>query len=249
MCAAARKTLLKKGKMCDMRGTFIVIDGTDGSGKGTQTKRLVERLRSEGRSVEQLSFPSYGKPEAFFVEQYLHGRYGSAKDVGPYAASVLYAVDRFHAAAEIRRLLDAGTIIVCDRYVSANKGHQAGKIGDEHERRTFLDWLNNFEYSILRIPKPDLTILLHMPSEIAYELIGKKDERGYLDGKKRDIHEADPEHLKAAEAAYLTLPTIDTVENWKLVECMQDGSLLSIETIHEKLYACIKPLIDDRPVS
>jgi dTMP kinase len=226
-----------------MNGKFIVIDGPDGSGKGTQTKKLAERLRAEGKNIEHLSFPRYGKPEAFFIEQFLTGAYGSHADVGPYAASVLFAVERFHMANEIRKMLAEGKIIISDRYVSANKGHHMAKLMDPAERKKFLDWLNNFEYGILNVPKPDKTILLHVPAEIAYDLIGKKDERGYLDGKKRDILEADLEHLKAAEAAYLELLTTDTVESWMRIECTKNSRLLSIEEIHEDLYRSVLPLI------
>src|SRR5260221_3152254 len=118
---------------------FIVNDGTDGSGKGTQTKLLVERLRTEGYRVEQLSFPRYGKPEAFFIEQYLNGHYGSLSEVGPYRTSVLFAVERFHVAQDIRKMREEGTIVVSDRYVSANKGMQMGKIDDPEERKKCLD--------------------------------------------------------------------------------------------------------------
>lgn len=220
---------------------FIVIDGPDGSGKGTQTKLLAEALRAEGHAVEHLSFPRYGKPEAFFIEQYLNGNYGTAEEVGPYKASVFFAVERFHVAKEIQRLREAGTIIVSDRYVSANKGHQMAKISDPVERKKFLNWLNDFEYRLLGIPVPDATIMLHVPAEIAYELVGKKDERGWLDGKKRDIHEADIEHLKAAERAYLDLPAMDAVERWQTLECVENGALLTIEEVHERLYALITP--------
>ncbi len=226
-----------------MNGKFIVIDGPDGSGKGTQTKKLAERLRAEGKNIEHLSFPRYGKPEAFFIEQFLNGSYGSSTDVGPYAASVLFAVERFHMANEIRKMLGEGETIISDRFVSANKGHHMAKLTDPTERKKFLDWLNDFEYGILNVPRPDKTILLHVPAEIAYDLIGKKDERGYLDGKKRDIHEADLGHLKAAEAAYLELLTTDTVESWMKIECTQDGRLRSIEEIHEELYRTVLPLI------
>ncbi|MSR85206.1 thymidylate kinase [Candidatus Uhrbacteria bacterium] len=218
---------------------FIVIDGTDGSGKGTQTRKLVERLKAEGRSVELMDFPRYGEPSAYFVEKYLRGEYGSLAEVDSKRASLFFAVDRFDASFQIRKSLEAGTIIISNRYVSGNKGHHMGRIKDPKERETFLAWLNNLEYEIFGIPKPDLTILLHVPADIGYQLVASKDERGYLDGKKRDIHEADPEHLRDAEAAYLELPRIDQAEHWQVLECMENNQLLSIEAIHEKLWSVV----------
>lgn len=227
-------------------GIFIVIDGTDGSGKGTQTARLTERLKAEGRDVATFDFPRYGNPSAVFVEKYLRGEYGPADQVGPYRASTFFALDRFDAAPAIREALARGAVVVSNRYVSANKGHQTAKIADPAERKRFLDWLNGFEYGLLNIPKPDLTILLHVPADIGFDLIAKKDERAYLNGKARDILEEDRDHLRAAEAAYLSLAAQDNAEHWKIVECMDGERLLSIEEVHERLWDRIRPLLETR---
>jgi dTMP kinase len=225
-------------------GMFIVIDGTDGSGKGTQTTRLTERLKAEGRDVVTLDFPRYGNPSAIFVEKYLRGEYG--KEIGAKCASTFYALDRFDASAEIRAALDRGAIVVSNRYVSANKGHQTAKLKTPEERKEFLDWLNDLEYGIFGIPKPNVTILLHVPADVGFDLIAKKDERAYLNGKVRDIHESDRDHLRAAEEAYLSLPALDTTENWKLLECMENGALLSIEEVHERLWSMLAPMLPPR---
>ena len=230
-----------------MSGIFIVIDGTDGSGKGTQTTRLYERLVSEGRDVVLIDFPRYGEPAAYFVERYLRGEYGELKDIDAYRASTFYALDRFDASFGIRAALARGAIVISNRYVSANKGHQMGKIKDPEERRRFLGWLNGFEYGILGIPKPDLSILLHVPADIGFDLIAQKDERAYLNGEVRDIHERDREHLRAAEEAYLSLARLDTVENWKCLECVQDGRLLSIEEVHQRVWDAIQPALGREP--
>lgn len=225
------------------KGIFIVIDGTDGSGKGTQTVRLTERLKAEGRDVLTVDFPRYGNPSAYFVEMYLRGEFGDLKDIDAYRASTFYALDRFAAASEIRAALDRGAIVVSNRYVSANKGHQMGKIKDAEERKRFLAWLNDFEYRLLGIPKPDITLLLHVPADVGFELVAKKDERAYLNGKVRDIHEEDRGHLHDAEEAYLSLPLLDTVENWKLVECMEHDRLLSIEAVHDRIWQALVPFL------
>ncbi len=223
------------------QGIFIVIDGTDGSGKGTQTRRMQERLLAEGYPVHLADFPRYGHPAAHSVERYLRGEYGSLKEVSAKRAALFYAIDRHDASFELREKLAQGFVVISNRYVSASKGHQTAKISDPSERKAFVAWLNEMEYDILQIPKPDLTILLHVPADVGYELIAKKDDRGYLDGKKRDIHEADPDHLRAAEQAYLEMVTQDQAEQWKQISCVQAGELLSIETIHERLWQEILP--------
>jgi len=228
-----------------MRGTFIVVDGTDGSGKGTQTTRLHDRLVAADRDVLLVDFPRYGHPAAHFVERYLRGEYGALSEVDAYRASTFYALDRFDASAEIRAALARGAVVVSNRYVSANKGHQMAKISDPEERRRFLAWLNHLEYEILGIPKPDLTILLHVPADVGFDLVARKDERAYLHGKVRDIHEDDRAHLRAAEEAYVSLLGVDTVENWHCLECVEGGRLLSIEEVQERVWEIVLPMLGD----
>jgi dTMP kinase len=225
-----------------MSGVFIVIDGTDGSGKGTQTTRLHERLVRAGRDVLLVDFPRYGEPAAHFAERYLRGEYGDLGAVDAYRASLFYALDRFDASFEIRAALARGAVVISNRYVSASKGHQMSKIRDPEERRRFLAWLNGLEYDLLGIPKPDLTLLLHVPADVGFDLVARKDERAYLHGKVRDIHEADREHLRAAEAAYLSLLTLDAAENWRLLECVEHGRLLSIEAVEQRIWEVVSPI-------
>lgn len=225
--------------MSNTTGTFIVIDGTDGSGKGTQTTRLVDRLRSEGREVAMFDFPRYGNPSAYFVERYLRKEYGSLKDIPPERASIFYALDRYEASFEMRKALEEGAIVVSNRYVSASKGHQMAQIKTLEERKQFLAWLNQLEYGVFGIPKPDLTVLLHVPADVGFELVAKKDERAYLNGKVRDILEEDREHLHRAEAAYLSLAELDTQEHWQILECMDGERLRSIEEVHERLWELV----------
>jgi len=185
-----------------MAGKFIVIDGTDGSGKGTQTKKLVDKLKKDQFKVEIADFPQYGEKSAALVEEYLNGKYGTAKEVGPYRASIFYACDRYAASFKLKNWIDEGKVIISNRYVSANMGHQGGKIQDINERNKFLEWVADLEYNIFEIPKPDINILLYMPPEIGQQLVDKKGHRDYVNGTKRDIHEADIEHLREAADAY-----------------------------------------------
>jgi dTMP kinase len=222
------------------KGKFIVIDGTDGSGKGTQTNMLIASLSGEGREVVKVEFPRHSKPSAWFVDEYLNGKFGSLTDVGPYQASIFYALDRYAAAAEIRNYLSAGKIVVADRYVTANLGHQGAKISDKIKRQEFYNWANNFEYNILNLPQPDITIILHMPAQVAQSLVDKKESREYIGGKKRDLHEGNLEHLQAAEKVYLEL-----VEQFgfALIECFTDDVILTREQIQHKILENIKSVI------
>lgn len=226
-----------------MSGAFIVIDGTDGSGKGTQTTRLRDRLAAAGRDVVLVDFPRYGHPAAHFVERYLRGEYGPLEAVDAYRASTFYALDRFDASFEIRAALGRGAVVVSNRYVSANKGHQMAKIVGAEERRRFLAWVNHLEYELFGIPKPDLTILLHVPADVGFDLVARKDERAYLQGKIRDIHENDRAHLRAAEEAYLALVQLDPVENWRRLECVVDGRLLSIEDVADRVWDAVRSIL------
>jgi dTMP kinase len=221
------------------KGKFIVIDGTDGSGKTTQTTLLLETLRLSGFEVEMADFPQYGKKSAGLVEEYLNGKYGQ---VNAYAASIFYAVDRFDASFKIREWLDNGKIVISNRYVTANAGHQGGKISDDGERIKYFKWLDNLEYNTFGIPKPDLNIILHVPAEISQQLVDKKDAsmRTYAEGenKKRDMHEADLNHLQNAERAYLEIANL--FPNTKLVECTADGKLMSPKAVHNKVWELVR---------
>jgi len=218
-----------------MKGKLIVIDGTDGSGKETQTSILKQKLEGEGFDVETVAFPRYREKSAFLVEEYLKGKFGNAKEVGPYRASIFYAVDRYVSSFDIKKWLDEGKIVISDRYVSASIGHQAGKIGDKEERDKFIAWLEDLEFNIFKIPKPDLVFFLNMLPEKGQELSEKKWQ-----GSKRDIHEKDIEHLKDAYEVFLD---VAKKEAWSIIECVQDNELRNKEDISEEIFEKVKSLI------
>lgn len=227
----------KSKKNQPQKGRFIVIDGTDGSGKATQTNLLVEELKLGGYSVEMTDFPQYGTKSAGLIEEYLNGKYGQ---VGPEAASIFYAIDRFDASFKIKQWLNEGKIVISNRYVTANAGHQGGKIADDIDRLKFFKWLDNLEYNIFGIPKPDLNIILHMPAEMAQSLVDKKSaaERKYANGKKRDLHEADLKHLQNAEKVYMEIAKL--FPNTKLVECTADNKLLGPQEVHNRVWDLVR---------
>lgn len=212
-----------------MKGTFIVIEGNDGSGKGTQFELLTQYLRDQGKAVVTMDFPQYGTKSAGPVEEYLNGKYGSLNEVSARTASLFYAIDRYDASFKIRAALQSGNIVLSNRYVLSNAAHQGAKINDAKEQAQFFNWVNELEYNILKLPKPDLNIFLHVPAEIGYQLVLRKAERAHLQGKKQDIHEADLEYLKTVEQCYIKLAAQDP--SIKTIECAPQGQLLSIEEI------------------
>jgi dTMP kinase len=117
------------------------------------------------------------------------------------------------------------------------------KIADAGERRRFLAWVNHLEYDLFGVPKPDLTLLLHVPADIGFELVAGKDERTHLHGKTRDIHEDDRAHLRAAEAAYLALVQLDPTENWRRLECVVAGRLLSIDEVAVRVWDAVRAIL------
>ncbi len=222
------------------KGKLIVIDGTDGSGKATQTKILVQKLQNLGKKVHMEDFPQYGKKSAGPVEEYLNGYYGSAEILGPYIPSIFYAVDRFAARDRIRQHLDKGYIVICNRYVTANMAHQGGKINNSAKRFKYFKWLFDLEYGLFKLPKPNLNLILHVPAKISYRLVNKKGPRFYIGSKKRDIHEKDRKHLEAAEKVYLQ---IAKKFKYPMVECYQNSVLFTPEQIHELIWNKIKHIV------
>ncbi len=244
---ASKKVLKKTGKKG--KGRFIVIDGVDGGGKATQTRLLVEALRKQGNKVETIDFPQYHKN--FFgalIGECLRGDHGDFLAIDPKIISPLYACDRVESSPQIRKWLDEGTIVVADRFTSANQIHQGGKCKTDKERKEFLTWLDKMEHEILGVPRPDVIVYLSLPVKISLELIASREEknkkdkklkahRSYLKGK-RDLAELDVDHLEASRQSALRI--IKSKNNWKKIDCYVRGKLLSVEEIHAKVLGAIK---------
>jgi len=223
-------------------GKFIVIEGVDGSGKATQVRLLTEALIAKGLKVKKIDFPRYGEKSAGPIEEYLSGNYGSANDVGPYRASVFYAIDRYASSFQIRKWLSEGNVVIADRYIASNIGHQGGKIKSKAKRKEYLKWLYDLEYGIFKIPKPDLTIILKVSVDFSYKLSKNKSQKkkavDFL-GKKKDIHENDKEHLKNSLNAYIEL-TEAYPKDFKLINCMNEDNILSPEEVNLKILKILK---------
>jgi dTMP kinase len=225
-------------------GVFIAIEGTDGSGKGTQFERLAKRLAGEGHNVATFDFPQYDHPSSFFVREYLNGRYGSAEQVGPYTGSLFYALDRFQAAPAIRQALAEGKIVLANRFVGSNMAHQGTKFHHAEERRGYFIWLDNLEFEMLRIPRPTMSFVLRVPAGIAQKLVDQKDARNYTE-KKRDLHEADLQHLEKSVEVYDDMCRLFP-KDFVRVECTDADRLMTIDEISDRLWSHLQPML---PVS
>ncbi|HSX23683.1 MAG TPA: FAD-dependent thymidylate synthase, partial [Candidatus Saccharimonadales bacterium] len=222
-------------------GVFLVLEGTDGSGKGTQFAKLTERLENEGHNVVTFDFPRYDEPSSYFVQQYLNGKYGTAEEVGPYTGSLFYALDRYEAAPKIRKALEEGKVVLANRFTGSNMAHQGTKFDHVEQRRGFFIWLDNLEFEMLKIPRPDRSVVLRVPAEISQKLVDHKAKRGYTD-KKRDLHEADLTHLKRSVEVYDDLCQLFP-KDFISLDCIRDNKLLPVDTVHALLWQTIEPLL------
>ena len=209
-----------------MKGTLIVLEGIDGSGKETQASLLEKKLKEKGRKVMHISFPDYESPSSALVKMYLKGDFGkNPEDVNPYAASLFYAVDRFASyRMKWKDFYQKGGIIIADRYTTSNMVHQMTKYEDKKARKDFLSWLEKTEYEELELPVPDLVILLDIPLGVSENLVKERARQG----GSMDIHEQHLDYLRKCHDAYQELVSL---YGWKRIPCTEEGKLRTIEDI------------------
>lgn len=222
-------------------GKLIVIEGTDSSGKETQTRKLYERLEKEITNVRKLSFPNYKSPACEPVKMYLAGAFGdNALDINPYPVSTMFAIDRYASyKMEWEKFYQDGGIIVTDRYTTSNMIHQASKIESIDKKNEYLDWLEELEYSKMGIPRPDLIIFLNMPTETAAELMAQRKNK--ITGEDiKDIHEKDISYLKKS---YENACNIAKKYNWLEIKCVENGRLKTIDEIGEEIFSVVEKIL------
>lgn len=226
---------MKKGKL------IIIESGSDGSGKATQTKKLYDRLISEGYNIRKITFPNYDSPACMPVKMYLNGEFGNnPEDVNAYAASTFYAVDRFSAyKKDWGEFYKDGGIIISDRYTTSNMVHQAVKINNKEERNNYLDWLYDLEFNKFGLPIPDCVVFLDVPPDISQKLMEDRVNK-YTGEKAKDIHESDSNYLKNC---YENSLEIVEKYNWKRIKCNHKENLKSIDEIHNDIYDYVKEYI------
>lgn len=215
------------------KGKFIVIEGTDGSGKATQAKLLAQALRRKGKKVQTIAFPQYGQKSAGAVEAYLNGVYGTPREVGPYRMAIFYAVDRAAAKGKLREWLQQGLTVVADRYFASNMAYTAAIISLPRERQQYWQWAKDLEFGLFGIPRPDVTVVLTVPPRISQRLILKKQRRLYIRRRKRDIHERNIKFQRRVITMYRLIAKRD--RSTHVIDCAPRGKLLSKQEIHRAI--------------
>ena len=221
-------------------GKLIVIEGTDGSGKSTQFKLLTSRLEAENKTFQKLVFPQYSEPSSALIRMYLGGEFGTKpSDVNAYAASAFYAVDRYASFKKVWGDWYAdGGLIVSDRYTTSNAVHQASKEPEETQA-DFLKWLYDFEYNKLGLPAPDLVIYLDVPTDFTEAMMRRREADT---NTHADIHEQDMTYLATCRR---TGRKAAEYYGWKVIQCVENGTMRTIEDIHEEIYRHITACLEE----
>ncbi len=209
---------------------LIVIDGLDGCGKSTQFELLKEKFTA----AHFITFPYYNTNSGRIVTDYLGGKFHEKNPmVSAFSASAIYAVDRYTSyKTHWEELYKSGNPVISARYVTSNAIYQMTKLPEE-QWDSYLDWLYDFEYEKLGMPRPDKTIFLDMPVEISQKLLSARYDG---DESKKDIHEQNVAFLKACRDAALYVAKRD---NWIIVPCSDGENPRSIEEINKDLQKII----------
>lgn len=219
---------------------LIVIEGLDGSGKSTQTALLEVSLAEKGINYKKIKLPDYDSPSSTLVKMYLAGEFGGDADsVNPYAAGAFYAVDRF-ASFRLRWGEDykKSDVILADRYATSNSIYQMEKL-PENEWDSYLDWSEDFEYSKMGLPRPDLVIFIDMPVEVSQKLM---TSRYGGDDSKKDVHEADRDFLNRCRRSALYTAQR---QGWAVISCSSGGEPLPVEEIHGKVLSYVNDVLKE----
>lgn len=220
-----------------MSNRLIVVEGIDGSGKATQSKRLFEHFAAIGQAVRLVSFPDYDSTSSALVQMYLNGKIGDGEvaSVNAYAASTFYAADRYISYKNNWQAAYSEGLVIADRYTTSNLIHQMVKL-PKADWPAFIAWLDDYEYTKLELPRPDMVVFLDLPIDMALSLL---DSRYAGDNSKKDIHEKNRDYLiecqKAADYAADVL-------KWKRIACCEAGAMRSIEAISADIKTCAAQL-------
>lgn len=220
------------------KGKLIVLEGIDGSGKSAQYRRLKARFEREGIDCRTIVFPRYEQESSALIRMYLEGRFGkNPSDVGPCAASIFYAVDRYASyMTDWGEYYRSGGVVLSDRYTTSNAVHQASKLPAD-ERREFLDWLFDLEYHRMGLPEPDLVLYLDLPTEVSEQMLRRREQ---ATATAADIHEQDGDYLRRCRES---ARQIARDLGWSVVDCAEGDHPRTVEDIRQEVLRRAEPLL------
>ena len=220
-----------------MKGKLIVIEGAcDGIGKTTQYKLLKKYLEDKGYNVCSHHFPTYDSKQGKLTEYYLNGDFGNPNDLSPYLVNSIYAVDRVITWKDkLKDAYEKGNIILLDRYTTSSLIYQSALFKSKSEKKSFIDYVTDYEYNKLGIKKPDKVIFLTADFNLVSSMISKRKSN---DGVKNDVYERDSKLMKKI---YDNAMFVSDYLDFDTVKCDLNGSLRSIEDIQNE----IKNIIDN----
>jgi len=204
---------------------FVVIDGVDASWKTTQMELLKKYLLEQGKTYKTFDFPQYDQESSFMVREYLNWNLWNLGEITAKQASILFAVDRFYVKNDMKKAIKENDFVLSNRYTTSNIIHQATKLENEKEQQEIIDFIEDLEYNILDLPKPDKVLFLDMHIDIAWELNKKR-----WWGQGRDIHELDYDYLKNS---YFRSLEIAKKMWWTIIKCYENNKAKSIEQIQK----------------
>jgi dTMP kinase len=209
-------------------GKFVVIEGSDGSGKATQVRLLKNYLKKQSISHQVVAFPRYKASfHGKFIARYLKNEFGDAHQVNPYLISLAYSLDRVTAKDKINQWLASDQLVIADRYTPSNQAYQSAKLPPE-KRKEFVDWLIKMEYKENKIPAEDLVLFLYVPVEFSQKM---------MSGRNKDGHESQLEYLREVEQQYLSFARR---RHWVKIDCVKKGKLLTRSKIHQEIVKTLK---------
>jgi len=222
------------------RGKLIAIEGIDGSGKRTQVDLLAKSLERRGYSVYSTGFPQYDSWFGGMVGRFLNGELGPLESVDPRFTALLYAGDRFEAKAKLESALDAGKIVLADRYIGSNLAHQTARAPAD-QRAEFVSWIEHLEYNIYGLPRESLILYLRVPPVHAQELVKQKASRSYT-ASKQDLLEASLRHLEEAAAMY---DLLSRRAPWATIQCFDTvcNTIRLPDEIAAEVFAAVEPVL------
>jgi dTMP kinase len=219
---------------------LIAIEGADGVGKNTAATHLRDALQAAGRSATIIGFPRYGETlGGVTIGRLLAGELPVA--ASPHAAAVLYALDRFEWRGSIAAAAAAHDVVIFDRYIASNMAYQAARM-PEADARGLMMWILALETGQFGLPRPDLSIYLDTPWELARELILRKAQRSYTD-RSFDEYEADVALQARVRSNYESIVADDLLGPWRVVLASEKGQMRPVNAITSEIHLHMRQLL------